>query len=69
MAANVLVKQDESGPQGDVDLYAGVDEFGSAANPVCIKIMGSLVIPQALHASSFGLQRNVFTKLYLSAHK
>jgi len=33
MAANVLVKQDESGPQGDVDLYAGVDEFGSAANP------------------------------------
>ena len=35
MATNVLVKPEESGPQGDVDLYAGVDEFGSASNPVC----------------------------------
>ena len=36
MATNVLIKQDETGPQGDVDLYAGVDDFGSAANTVCI---------------------------------
>ena len=70
MAANVLVKQDESGPQGDVDLYAGVDEFGSAANPVCSKTIGTLAIPHGLHAYSFRPQRNVvFRKLSLSAHK
>lgn len=34
MATNVILKTEETVPQGDVDLYAGVDEFGTAANPV-----------------------------------
>ncbi len=40
MAAIPAPIKEEALPHGELDLYAGVDEFGNPANPVRMKLKG-----------------------------